>query len=177
VGACEKNDLTLIGVSLNSGNKQRFADVAEMFDYGYANYKSHELMAKNGDTGSIKVKYGHNTFVDTVVPEGAYVTLPKDEDESIADTRIVLKDHVTAPIKKGTKVGSVEIYEDGDKIGESDIVISRSVEKGGPWAAYYISDMAFYAAAAAVALLIIFIIMVRAKVRKDKRRKRRNVRY
>lgn len=171
VGAAEKNGLTMIGVSLNSGNKQRFADVAEMFDYGAANYESHELIAKNGDAGNIKVKYGHQTSVDTVVPGGAYVTLPKNADESLADTKIVLKDHVEAPIKKGTKVGVVKIYEDGKKTGESDVVISKSVDKGGPWAAFYISDMTFYIASAVIIVLIILIIML--KIRKRKARKRR----
>lgn len=171
VGACEKNGLTMIGVSLNSGNKQRFADVAEMFDYGVANYKSHELIAKNAGTGKIKVKYGHNTSVDTIAPKGAYVTLPKNADESIADTKIIIKDHVEAPIKKGTKVGTVEIYEDGKKTGESDVVISRSVKKGGPWTALYISDMTFYMAAAAVLILIVLLIIFRVKVRKARKRR------
>ncbi|MEE1170488.1 MAG: hypothetical protein UHP11_07275, partial [Anaerovoracaceae bacterium] len=113
----------------------------------------------------------HNTSVDTIAPKGAYVTLPKNADESIADTKIILKDHVEAPIKKGTKVGSVEIYEDGKKTGESDVVISRSVKKGGPWTALYISDMAFYIAVAAALLLIVLFIIFRVKVRRARKRR------
>ena len=171
VGAAKKNGMTLIGMSMNSGLNRRFVEVSEMFDYAAANYKSHKLIGRNESTGTIKVKYGHNTFVDTVAPEGAFVTMPKNGDESLADSKVVIKDHVEAPIKKGTKVGVVKIYEDGKKVGESDVVISKTVEKGGPWAALYISDMAFYISAGVLLLIILVIIIMVSRKKKAKRRR------
>lgn len=176
VGAADKDGLNMIGVSLNSGENQRFVDVANMFDWGAENYKSYELMPKNESCGTIKVKYGHNTFVDTVVPEGAYVTMPKNGDEELADSKTVMKDHVEAPIKKGTKVGVVKIYEDGKKVGESDIVISKTVSKGGPWAALYISDMAFYIAVGVLLLIIVVIMILRARKKRALRRRQEMIR-
>ena len=172
VGMAERDGMTLIGVSLGCETEEdRFKDVAKLFDYGFDNYKSFRIMAENESTGDIKVKYGHNTFVETVVPDGAYITMPKSGDESLATTEVELKDHVDAPIKKGTKVGVCKIYENEKKVGQTDVVIARDVKKGGPWTALYISDMAFYIAAGVLVLFLLLIIFIKSKKRKARKRR------
>lgn len=171
VGAAEKDGMTLIGVSLNSGDIERFTEVADMFDYGFDNFKTLELVKKNEKTDNVKVKYGHKTSVPTMVPDGAFITMPKSGDESLATTEVKLKDHVEAPIKKGTKVGTLEILEDGKKVDETEIVIAQDVEKGGPWTALYISDMTFYIMAGVAAVILLLIIIVAIKVRSVKKRR------
>jgi D-alanyl-D-alanine carboxypeptidase len=172
VGMAKRNGMTLVGITLGCETEEaRFTDVAALFDYGFDNYKSFKVLKENETTGTVKVKYGHHTFVETKVPSGAYITMPKSGDESLATTEVKLKDHVEAPIKKGTKVGIVTIYENGKKSGTADVVIAETVKKGGPWAALYISDMAFAIAAAIIILIIAFIIIIKTKKRNARKRR------
>lgn len=170
VGAAEKEGMRLIGVSLNSGEIERFTDVAKLFDYGFDNFKTSRLMKEGEITGTIKVKYGKHTFVDTKVPAGAYITMPKSGDESLAKTKVILKDHVNAPIKAGAKVGEVVVYEDGKEIDRTPVVMAKAVKKGGPWAALYIADWVFYLVAGILLLIILIIVIVKIMVNRKRRR-------
>jgi D-alanyl-D-alanine carboxypeptidase len=173
-GAAKKGGTTLIAVAMKGSiDSSRFADVISMFDYGFANYRTVKLMAAGTDTGRIWVRGGSSTYVKTTVPEGAYVTLPNEAASSRASKKIVMYENVKAPLKKGTKVGEVRLYRDGKKVGSSAIVISKDVKKGGPWSAFYISDLAFIIGAAVVIAVIIILIMLRRGRKRRRARKER----
>ncbi len=140
-------------------------------DFGFKNYHTYEIMAPGTETGKVKVKYGSKTRVKTKVENGAYVTLPTEGLDSLADSKIVMQKDIKAPIKKGTKVGVVEIYEGEEKVDTADITITETVKKGGPWTAIYISDLTAYLVFAFIGLLILSLILL--KIRKRKLMKKR----
>ena len=169
--SAERDGMTLIAVVMQANTDlNRYVDAITMFDYGFDNYYSYELKKPHEKTGRIKVKYGHNCFVQTETEEGVYATLPKQaEGKDMARCEIVLKDHVAAPIKKGKKVGEAKVYENGKVTGTSDIVITKSVKKGGPWTAFYISDLLFTIICAVIALIVVLCIV--RKINIDRRRR------
>jgi D-alanyl-D-alanine carboxypeptidase (penicillin-binding protein 5/6) len=175
-----RHGMQLIAVVMHAkDNNGRYTNAIPMLDYGFANFTTHKLIDKGDHGGKVKVKYGHHTFVQTTIPDGAYVTLPKQASEDIADYDIVMKKNVKAPIRKGTKVGVVNIYENGKKQGTSDVVISESVQRGGPWTALYISDMAFIIMCVVAALILILLLVIvsrRRQIRKRREIRRRRAR-
>ncbi|MEA4923182.1 MAG: D-alanyl-D-alanine carboxypeptidase family protein [Eubacteriaceae bacterium] len=169
--AVERDGTQFIAVVMDAGTDlARYSNAISMLDYGFDNYYTYKLMDKGAECGRVKVKYGHNTFVQTEAAGGAYATLPKQASKDVAESKVSLDSNVKAPIKKGTKVGVVNIYENGEKTGTADIVITKTVKKGGPWSAWYISDIAFIIICAVVLLLIILLIM-RGTGRKKRKRK------
>jgi len=177
VAAAKQKDTEYIAVVLKSPTDlNRYSDAVTMLDYGFDNFYTSKLYAPGADTGRVKVKYGHKTHVRTTVPNGAYITLPTDGAANLGSSKIVLYKNVKAPVKKGTKVGVVNIYEDGVKTDTADILISESVGKGGPWAAWYISDMTAALAAAAVCIIIVLLIIIRSRRRRARRKREASLR-
>jgi len=172
VGAAERDGTEYIAVVLKAkDNNGRFINAIKMLDYGFENFYTSEMMKPGENCGKVKVKYGHKTHVQTQVKDGAYVTLPKEAAENLGDYKIVLNKDVKAPIKKGTVVGKVITYENGDKSGSADVIINESVETGGPWTALYISDLMFAIVGGLIALILILIITI--SIRKKKLKKKR----
>ena len=169
VGGAERDGMDLICVVLNCETREdSFEDTVKLFDYGFNNFYTKKLMDKGDKTGNVIVRNGHHTFVPTETKDGAYITLPTQADESVATSKVVFDQGVKAPLKKGTRVGVVEMYQDGEKVGESEVIVSKSVAKGGPWSALYISDIMFYAGIVVLAALLILLITINVRRRKRK---------
>lgn len=169
VGAAERDGMDLICVVLkDETRKESFQDATKLLDYGFDNFYTEKMIEKGEDTGNVMVKYGHDTFVPTETNEDGYITLPNQAAESMATSEVKFDDGIKAPIKKGTKVGVVEMLEDGKVVSTADVVITKDVEKGGPWAALYISDMMFYAGAALIAVMLAVIIALNVSRRRKK---------
>ncbi len=172
IGGAKRDDTEIIAIVLRDKKEiDRFTDAITLMDFGFKNYHTYEIMAPGTETGKVKVKYGSKTRVKTKVENGAYVTLPTEGLDSLADSKIVLQKDIKAPIKKGTKVGVVEIYEGEEKVDTADITITETVKKGGPWTAIYISDLTVYLVFAFIGLLILSLILL--KIRKRKLMKKR----
>lgn len=151
------------------GSLARYSAVIPMFDYGFSNFRNEQLVERGESVGHVKVRYGHHTFVKAVAAEGAFATLPKEADPDIASYKVVLDSGLKAPVKAGTKIGKINVYESGEKVGSYDVTVKKDVTKGGPWSAVYISDFAFILICAAVILLI--LILTACHMGKKKRRR------
>ena len=62
----------------------RYEDAVAMFDYGFSNYRTLDLMEPGAECGKVKVKGGHKTRVQTTCPEGAFVTAKITEGNGLA---------------------------------------------------------------------------------------------
>ena len=58
--------------------------------------------------------------------------LPKSESKEITQ-KFILKDDITAPIKKGETVGNVEVYVGDKSVGSIKIVARESVKRLNLW--------------------------------------------
>ena len=179
-GAAKRNGVELIAVAMHGSKDQdRFADVIAMLDYGFANYHTATLYKEGEQCGHIWIKGGHVTRVPVVAKNGAYASLTESESDELADAKVTLKKGLTAPLKKGTVVGTITIYNNGEKTGTEPVVLSQDVSEGGPWSQIYISDYAFAVIVTVLVLLIIFRLTVvrrrrrRRAEREERRRKER----
>ncbi len=170
-GDAERDGMDLICIVLKAETREEsFEDATALLDYGFDNFYTKKMVEKGSSTGNAIVRYGQETFVPTETKSDAYITLPSQADETIASTEVKFDKGLKAPLKKGTKVGVVEMLDDGEVVGTADVVVAKDVKKGGPWSALYISDFMFYAGAAVIcAVLLLIIIMVSKKRRKKAR--------
>ncbi len=170
--AATKEETTLIAICLKAEeDEQRYQDSLRLLEYGFNNFHSVNIMEEGESCGQIKVKYGHQTKANTAVSTDIIVTLPREGLETVTEKKIILDDKVEAPVKKGTKVGVVEVYEGDEKIRTVDVVLDETVEKGGPWARFYISDLMAQVIAIALGLLLALFLTIKA-VKARNRRKR-----
>ena len=112
----------------NTSN-DRFAGAKKLLDFGFANYK---LIEASGDISkektAVSVKNGTEKFVFGKTNEKIRFLARKQSAKNIKQN-IILKESVTAPVKKGDTIGTLEIYIDKEKAGEIPIKAEKTVEK------------------------------------------------
>lgn len=173
--AVKEDGTELIAVVLKSSDLGRFADCVTLLDYGFAKYHTALAIEGNLSLGTVKVKRGAVGKVEAVTAESAHVTLPIEASTAVVKTKILLDKNVKAPVKKGDKIGTVEIYEGDTLRGTVDAVAGKSVEKGtflsiigiGNKVAYVIFTIGGIILALAAALILTRTVV---RVKRTKRR-------
>ena len=124
----ERNGLSLIAAVLGADSgTQRFKDAAALLDYGFANYET-ALLGLSGELYPVAVEGGMSDTVDVVCPDTGYVTVPKGQAEGVKQS-VELAESLTAPVKKGQKVGELSFSIDGEELARFDVTAADDVDK------------------------------------------------
>jgi D-alanyl-D-alanine carboxypeptidase (penicillin-binding protein 5/6) len=124
----QRDGLSLIAVVLGADSgKGRFKDAATLLDYGFANFETTELKLQDA-LYPITVEGGMKDRVSLVCEDAAYLTLPKGETDQLEQT-VELKESISAPVKKGTKVGTLRYSLDGEEVASFDILTAEDAEE------------------------------------------------
>lgn len=130
VVACDFDGLEIYAVVLGSTVEKRYSDVKKLLDYAKENLSRYELFAKGTAFEKGKVKGGATNRVEGIAAEAGVVNLPEGASASLLTAVPVYEDNLTAPIKKGQKIGTVEIYLADDYVRTIDLIASKNVKKG-----------------------------------------------
>jgi D-alanyl-D-alanine carboxypeptidase (penicillin-binding protein 5/6) len=169
-GSAKRKGTEFIAVILFAPDDlSRFSDCIKLLDFGFDNYHTYRAYKPGETAGKVKIKNGSKLKVDAEVKDGAYATLSNEGSDSLVSQKIIMRQDLKAPVKKGTKAGTVNLYVDDIKVGEAELVVSESVKKGGPWTAVGVSDMA--ALIILILLVIIFIALLVILICRSKRKK------
>ncbi len=126
--SAERGGLELVAVIMaGDTSADRFNGAKKLLDFGFANYeyasvapqiKRQELSVKNGveQTATIKA-------------EGNFGALLKKSESTAITQKLNLPENITAPIKKGDKVGTVDFYLGDSQIGSVDVVSTADIDK------------------------------------------------
>lgn len=131
LSATAKRDGTEYVAVIMGGNtsNDRFAGAKKLLDFGFANYK---LIEASGDISkektAVSVKNGTEKFVLGKTKDKIRFLARKQSAKNIKQN-IILKESLTAPVKKGDTIGTLEIYIDKEKAGEIPIKAEKTVEK------------------------------------------------
>lgn len=124
----ERNGLSLIAAVLGADSgTQRFKDAAALLDYGFANYET-ACLGLSGELYPVTVEGGMSDTVDVVCPDTGYVTVPKGQAEGVKQS-VELAESLTAPVKKGQKVGELSFSIDGEELARFDVTAADDVDK------------------------------------------------
>lgn len=184
-GFAKRGRTELIVVVLNASNeKAKFTDAGNLWDYGFKNYKSYRVAQVGEVQEQLKVARGSLREVDLGLSKDLNVTIDKNQNGDETITTEVLLDKelltssgkVSAPIKKGTEVGRLLVYDRGEKIAEGELVSMETASKGGFLSYIGIAeeDVLFFliGIAALIILVLVIIHLLRKKREKDRIRSR-----
>lgn len=128
----EKDGVSLVCVTMKAKvdetDNYSFRDTINIFEYAFKNYKVQtisdvgELLA----TASVKWARGKNQAVLTT-EKAVETLLPVDFEKADVETRINVSEKVTAPVKKGDVLGSIEYVYEGDSLGVIDLVATENI--------------------------------------------------
>ena len=125
----KRQDLSLVAVVLGApSSEERFAAAKKLLDFGFSNFESKMFPSIEDYPQNIAVRYG----VEKTVP--LQYNLPNKllflkGASSKLESRITLPQYIDAPVDKGTIVGSVDLYSQGQKIKEYSITTGENAEK------------------------------------------------
>lgn len=123
------NGMRLISVVMGEENQDnRTDDTVSMLNYGKTAYKLNTILKSNDSLGEIDVELGKKLKEEIVIMKDA-TDLIKISDEMPKYTYKIKTNSVTAPVKKGEKVGEIEIYIDGKQKMTVDLTVKNDVEK------------------------------------------------
>lgn len=126
--SAKKNDLRLISVVIGAKTgAERFSQAGTLLDYGFANYQNKKLFSAGQEIDSeIKVA-GAKECVKPIAKSDCYALTQKNDSQAI-DLKVQLLD-MTAPLKKGDKVGTLYAVKNGEVINEVDLILPIDLPK------------------------------------------------
>lgn len=124
-----RDDVHLIAVTLGcETSKIRNAQVAKLFDYGFANFGS-KLIADEGEVLTrMKIERGTPQEIPVVSAQKVTALVQKGKEDSIT-TKLELLDEVPLPLEAGSKVGTLHVLKDKKEVGAYDLLTEETVEK------------------------------------------------
>ena len=130
----KRNDVQLIAVVLQAPtSKDRFGDASTMLNYGFNTYENVKVCEKGKVHSYADVIKGTQNSVGLMF-ENDFSSLEKKGNAQNIHYEIKnIEEFVTAPVKKGEKLGTAEIYNGEEKIGEVSLVARDSIEKVTLW--------------------------------------------
>ena len=105
----------------------RNKEVSELLDYAYATYKLNTILKSNDAIKNVYVEGGLNEA--TIVPKKDVSILSKKLEEDKNYSYNIVLDKLKAPIKKGDKVGYIELMLDSNKVDEIDLTVKEDIKK------------------------------------------------
>lgn len=133
----EKNGMRVIAVVFGAPTpKDRNAQVTKMLDYAFSQYETHPVFERNQLLGTAKISKGAEKTVKAVTSEPISLLTKKGENIDDIEQKIVLKKGLKAPIKKGDKIGEIQIVKEGKTLVKSPLVANEEIKEANWWILY-----------------------------------------
>ena len=124
-----RDDLSLIAVVMKApSTKIRFENATKLLDYGFNTFSYKEFGKKGDLVKTVSVNKGIKDTVEAVLEEDCGTLLKKGNDKNVEQI-LNLEDAISAPIKKGQKLGEISFTLDGELLETINIVANEDVEK------------------------------------------------
>lgn len=125
----ERNGLELVAVIMSGDTSQdRFNGAKKLLDYGFANYAYSDIVPKLDDAISIDVNGGVLPQVKIEAKNNFNLLLKKSQASGVTQ-KLNLPKNVSAPVKKGDVLGTVDFYSGDNQIGSVDVTAAETIDK------------------------------------------------
>ncbi len=136
--SASRDGLNLVAVVMGADTSpDRFSACQKLLNFGFANYLNKEIKTDENLPETVPVKKGTKKSVMVQKSENYYALIKKNQKDKIK-TEVNLPEYVTAPVKKGDKIGEIRILCDGEEIGVLPINASESVYGINIWRSFAI---------------------------------------
>ena len=125
----KKDNMRLITVVMKEENtSKRSADTTKMLDYGFNIYMVQTILDEKTTIEKKKVELG-KIITTEIVPKESITILNKKSDDQKNITYKTNINKIIAPVKKGDKVGTIDIIEDNNIISTIDATVKEDILK------------------------------------------------
>jgi D-alanyl-D-alanine carboxypeptidase (penicillin-binding protein 5/6) len=130
VASALRSDMRLISVVMGAkSTNARAVQNQNLLNYGFRFYEAHKLYDGKKSLSDARVWKGDVKELPLGLTEDLYATIPRGHYNELKAVINVDK-NITAPVKEGDKLGSVEVSFKGEPIIKKELVALKTVEKG-----------------------------------------------
>ncbi len=127
--SAKRNNMRLISVIIGAENsKTRFNECSKLFNYGFANFESREILGITSPLFTLAVNKGKIDNAEVYASEDFSVVMKKGENSKF-DVTFEKPDKITAPTQAGDVIGRAIITQEGNIIKEVDLIVKTNIEK------------------------------------------------
>jgi D-alanyl-D-alanine carboxypeptidase (penicillin-binding protein 5/6) len=131
IGSAIRGNMRLITVVAGSDTANKsFADTQRLLEYGFRFYATQKYFDANKEYTKAKVWGGNADQASLGVEKDVLVTLPRTNFKNVI-VNYNIKNNVQAPIKKGEKLGTLEIISNDKIVAVSDLIALEDVDSKG----------------------------------------------
>lgn len=131
VASAVRDKMRLISVVFGASSEaSRAAETQKLLTYGFRFFESRTFYRKGESLLKAQVWKGQSAEVAAGLLDDLALTVPRGQGDKL-QAEAVLNKEITAPLKPGDKVGTVEIRLDGELLHQADLVALQAVEEGG----------------------------------------------
>ena len=125
--SARRENLELIAVTMGAeSSKIRNAACKAMLDYGFAGFAL--VCPSLEDSIQVPVRLGTEAGVDVALQGDASVLIPKAQKAGLT-TKLTLEEFCTAPVEKGTRLGTLTLRSGEETLLEVPLVAAREVKR------------------------------------------------
>ena len=134
ISGSAKKDNRRITVVINGTNssRARLNESSYLLNWAFNQTSQKKLLSKNQIIKNVDVWLGNKSTVNLVVENDLISTLSYDQLQFI-NSKIYYKKPINAPIKKGDKLGTIEINISGKKQLTIPLVSERDIQQSNPF--------------------------------------------
>ena len=124
--SAKREDLELIAVTMGAeSSKIRNAACKTLLDYGFAGFA---LVSPTLEPAQVPVRLGKEAQVEAVLQGESSVLIPKAQKAGLT-TKVQLEEFCTAPVEKGTVLGTLTLRSGEETLLEVPLVAAREVKR------------------------------------------------
>lgn len=126
VSGAKRNGVQLIAVVLDSD--RMWDDSIKLLNAGFEQVDSKKMFNKGDIVKSMKVKEGYEEKLDVEVTKDVILPIINNKED---DYKVVVEapDNINAPVKKGDKIGVVNVFYGNKNVEQVDLIAGESVDK------------------------------------------------
>lgn len=169
-----KDGRRVISAVFNSTNADLYLDSRILIDYGFDNFKCATIVDKEkyADTKKVLFTKQHELIYE---PKNSYkIFLGKNESQGNYNIKTELN-KIDLPIKKGAKVGTLNVYNNGKLENSIDLVAKNNLDSSFPFITGNNTLMTFIKIVTGILVLLVLFIIA-SKIKKKKRKKAKSKR-
>lgn len=141
VASASRSDMRLISVVMGASSPNARANENQtLLNYGFRFFESHKLYQGKTSLAEARIWKGDTKNIQVGLAEDLYASIPRGRYSDLKAV-INIDKKITAPVKEGTKLGSVNVTLKNDLIATKDLIALKSVEQGNIFQRLFDSGM------------------------------------
>ena len=177
LSSAKKDDMRLISAVFKTEGDNMYIDSRTLLDYGFDNFKSEKAIDRNNFLESKSIWYSKERKLEYMPKYSYYTIIEKGSTNPNFTTKTKLDD-IKLPIKKGSKVGTLEVYQDNDSKPVANIPLIAQNDVNSLFKAILNNPIVkVIKSLVLIALSLVAVFIALVLIRKKIRRKRRRLMY